>query len=414
MPSTLLSCHFSLRSMTGFLSIAMLLSCSLAHAKEGEGKPGANQPVPVTAAIAQQQSMPVWIEAQGSVLPLNYVNVMPRVAGLLQSVNFREGQPVKSGQLLASIDPKPYQVLLEQAKAQTMRDQAQLAGAQSDLQRYETLLAQDSISEQQVTDQRATVAQLIGTVAADKAAQDNAQLQLDWTRITAPISGVAGLYQVSTGNMVGITGAIGGGNSALSGAAVSSTPIVTIAQVQPIAALFAIAQTQFPAVLERMHSGATLTVQAWDQRRTKMLDSGKVIAMDNQINSATGTVMLKAEFANPHKMLFPNQFVNIRLLVDTLKGAIVVPSSAIATGAPGTYVYVIGSGNKVALRKVTAGVTNLDYTTINSGLKVGERVVTDGLDRLREGSQVQIVTPGAAGAANHKSGGARPRQEQGL
>ena len=392
--------------IAGFLSLAMLFACLPVNAKEGEKKPGANQPIPVTAATVQQQSMPVWIEAQGTVLPLNYVNVMPRVASLLQSVNFREGQTVKAGQLLATLDPQPYRVLLEQAKAQTMRDQAQLAGAQADLKRYETLLAQDSISEQQVVDQRATVAQLAATVAADKAAQDNAQLQLDWTRITSPIPGIVGLRQVSIGNMVGTTGAIGGGNSALSGTAANSMPIVTVAEIQPIAALFPIAQTQLPAVLERMHSGAAMTVEAWDQRRNAMIDSGHVIAMDNQINSATGTAMLKAEFPNTRRMLFPNQFVNIRLLVNTIKGAIVVPSSAVATGAPGTYVYVIDSNNKVALRKVTTGTTNQDYTAVSSGLKVGERVVTDGLDRLRDGSQVQVVTPASRQPAH-------PHQEQG-
>ncbi len=397
-----------LHNPTGFIRDAILLgmlcTLTLAHAKDGEGRPGASPPVPVAAATVQQQSMPVWIEAQGTVIPLNYVNVMPRVAGLLQSLNFREGQPVKAGQLLATLDPKPYQVLLEQARAQTMRDQATLGGAQSDLQRYETLLTQDSISAQQVTDQRATVAQLAGTVAADKAAQDNAQLQLDWTRIISPISGIAGLRQVTTGNMVGLSGAIGGGNSALSGTvATSSPPIVTIAQVQPITALFAIAQTQLPQVLERMHGAATLPVQAWDQRRTAIMDSGKVIAMDNQINSATGTVMLKAEFANSRKVLFPNQFVNVRLLVDTLRNAIVVPSSAIATGAPGSYVYVIDGTGKVALRKVTTGVSNLDYTSISSGLAVGERVVADGLDRLKDGSKVQIVTP--AGIPDRMKGG---------
>lgn len=384
------------------LGIAM---CLPAHA--AEKKPGANQPIPVTAATAEQQSMPVWVEAQGTVLPLNYVNVMPRVASLLQSVNFREGQTVKAGQLLATLDPKPYQVLLDQAKAQTMRDQAQLEGAQADLVRYETLLKQDSISEQQVVDQRATVEQLKGTVAADKAAQGNAQLQLDWTRITSPISGIVGLRQVSAGNIVGTAGAIGGGNSALSGTAANSMPIVTVAEIQPIAALFPIAQTQLPAVLERMHEGAVLFVEAWDQRRSAIIDKGRVTAMDNQINSSTGTAMLKAEFPNARRMLFPNQFVNIRLLVDTIKGAIVVPSSAIATGAPGSYVYVIDSGNKVALRKVETGSMDKDKTSIRSGLKAGERVVTDGLDRLRDGSKVQIVIP--AGPASHKPA----RQDQG-
>jgi len=385
------------RRLTGFALLAC--SISIVHAKEGEGKPGGNPPVPVAAATVQQQAMPVWIEAQGTAAPRNYVSVMPRVAGQLSTINFREGQPVKAGQLLATLDAKPYRVLLEQAQGQAMRDQATLTGAQSDLLRYETLLAQDSISAQQVTDQRALVAQWTGTLTADKAATDNAQLQLSYTRITAPISGIAGLRQVDAGNMVGTTGAIGGGNSALSGTAVTSTPIVTIAQVQPITVLFAIPQNQLPGVLERMHTAATLPVQAWDQRRTKQLDAGKVIALDNQINAATGTVMIKAEFPNARMALFPNQFVNVKLLVDTLKSALTVPSAAIATGAPGSYVYVIDSSNKVAMRKVTTGVANRDDTTITAGLKVGERVVTDGLDRLRDGSQVQIVTPAAS--ANH-------------
>ena len=368
-------------------------------AKDGESQPGANvPPVPVTAATVQQQSMPVWIDAQGTVTPRNYVNVMPRVTGLLQSVDFHEGQPVKEGQLLATIDPRPFRIQVEQAEAQLLRDQAQLSGAQSDLERYETLLAQDSISSQQVVDQRATVGQLKGTVAADKAALDNAQLQLDWTRITSPRSGIAGLRQVDVGNMVGTTGAIGGGGSALSGTASTSTPIVTIAQVQPITVTFAITQTQLPEVLDRMR-GATLPVQAWDQRRTALLESGKVVAVDNQVNTATGTVMVKAEFANPRMALFPNQFVNVRMLVNTLGTAIVVPSAAVAVGASGNYVYVIDDSNKVSVRPVTTGVSNQDYTVINTGLKAGERVVTDGLDRLRAGSTVQVVAQQGSNAA---------------
>ncbi len=342
--------------------------------------------------------MPVWIDIQGTVIPLNYVNVMPRVAGLLQSIDFREGQTVKEGQVLATIDPRPFRIQVDQAQAQLMRDEAQLAGAQSDLERYETLLTQDSIAVQQVVDQRATVAQLKGTVASDKAALENAQLQLEWTRITSPRAGIVGLRLVDVGNMVGTSGAIGGGGSALSGTASASPPIVTIAQVQPITATFAIAQNQLPAVLDRMR-GATLPVQAWDQRRTKLLDTGKVIAVDNQINTATGTVMIKAQFANSRLSLFPNQFVNVRLLVDTQANAIVVPSAAIASGASGNYVYVIDEANKVSVRPVTAGVTNQDYTAVSSGLKAGERVVTDGLDRLKAGSTVQVVAQHDAGAA---------------
>ena len=399
----------------GAAGIALALGLSLyTFAKEGDAPGGAKiPPVPVTAATAQQQSMPVWIDAQGTVTPRNYVNVMPRVAGLLQSVDFQEGKPVKAGQLLASIDPRPFRVLVDQAQAQLMRDQAQLTGAQSDLDRYEALLAQDSISSQQVVDQRATVGQLKGTVASDKAALENAQLQLDWTHITSPSSGIAGLRQVDVGNMVGTTGAIGGGGSALSGTASTSTPIVTIAQVQPITVTFAIAQNQIPTVLNRMH-GAILPVQAWDQRRATLIETGKVVAVDNQINTATGTVMIKAEFSNPRMTLFPNQFVNVRMLVDTLGDAIVVPSAAIAVGASGSYVYVIDDGGKVSVRPVTTGVSNQDQTVIVSGLKVGERVVTDGLDRLRAGSTIQVVAEHGANAAvpdanNHAKDGKQLR-----
>ncbi len=363
---------------------------SPARTKAAPGSPGAGMPIPVTATTVRQQAMPVWIEAQGTVTPRNYVSVMPRVAGLLQSVEFREGQVVKAGQLLATIDPRPFRIQVEQAQGQLLRDQAQLAGAEADLARYETLLKQDSISAQQVADQRATVAQLKGTVAADKAALDNAQLQLEWTRIVAPNAGIVGLRQVDAGNMVGTTGAIGGGTGALSGAAVIAPPVATIAQLQPITVTFPIAQVQLPSLLDRMR-GAVLPVQAWDQRRTMQLDTGRVIAVDNQVNVAAGTVMIKAEFANANMALFPNQFVNVRLLLDTLGNAVVAPSGAIALGASGSYVYVIDRNNKVAVRTVTAGASDRDYTAISSGLQAGERVVTDGLDRLKDGSTVLIV-----------------------
>ena len=370
-------------------------------AKDEPGsRPGGDIPTPVTMSAAQKKSMQVWIEAQGTVTPRNYVNVMPRVPGLLQSVSFKEGQTVKAGQLLATIDPRSYQIQLDQANATLLKDQSQLDGAKTDLDKYETLLKQDSIAMQQVTDQRTTVAQLKGTVASDKAAKDNAELQLEWTRIIAPINGVVGLRQVDVGNMVGTSGAIGGGNSSLAGGVVSSSiPIVTIAQVQPITVTFAIPQNQLPTVLSRLH-GAAIPVQAWDQRRTTQLDSGKVAAVDNQINSATGTVMIKAEFSNSKMALYPNQFVNVRMLVDTIQNSVVVPSAAIATGGKGSYVYVIGNEDKVALRTVTAGVSNKDLTAITSGLAVGERVVTDGLDHLKDGSKIQIVVPSDGSSAD--------------
>lgn len=371
----------------------------------GKGPPGANMPIPVTAATARQQPMPIWLDAQGTVTPRNFVSVMPRVAGLLQSVDFSEGQVVKAGQLLATIDPRPFRIQVEQAQGQLLRDQAQLASAESDLERYETLLKQDSISSQQVANQRATVAQLKGTVASDKAALNNAQLQLEWTRIAAPISGVVGLRQVDAGNMVGTSGAIGGGMSALSGSAAAAPPVATIAQLQPITVTFPVAQIQLPAILERMRA-AKLPVQAWDQRRTAQLDTGKVAAVDNQINVATGTVMIKAEFANARKALFPNQFVNVRMLLDTVADAVIVPSAALAVGASGTYVYVIDANNKASVRPVTPGASDRDYTAISGGLKAGERIVTDGLDRLRDGSTVQVV---AEYGSNATQSGHRPR-----
>jgi multidrug efflux system membrane fusion protein len=396
--------------LAGTLLLGSFFSVN-AQAKNEEGRPGANMPVPVTISTVQQQAMPVWIEAQGTVTPRNYVNVMPRVAGLLQNVNFQEGQMVRAGQILAKIDPRPFQIQLDLAVAALMRDKAQLDGAKLNLERYENLLKQDSIAAQQVADQRVTVAQLIGTVASDKATKENAVLQLEWTRILAPTSGIVGLRQVDVGNMVGTGGAIGGGNSALAGGVVSgSIPIVTIAQVQPITVTFAIPQNQLVNVLDRLR-GVAIPVQAWDQRRTTLLESGKVAAMDNQINTATGTVMLKAEFSNAKMTLYPNQFVNVRMLVNTIQGAIVVPSAAIATGAKGSYVYVIDAEDKVAVRGVTAGVTNKDFTAITAGLTVGERVVTDGLDRLKDGSKIQVVVPAeaanpdAAGASRHGKGG---------
>ena len=267
----------------------------MSHAKDDPAHPVGEMVIPVTMSAAQKQSMPVWIEAQGTVTPRNYVNVMPRVAGLLQSVSFKEGQTVKVGQLLANIDPRPFQIQVAQAAATLLKDQAQLDGAQTDLEKYESLLKQDSIAVQQVTDQRTMVAQLKGTVASDRATKENAALQLEWTRIVAPINGVVGLRQVDVGNMVGTGGAIGGGNSSLAGGVVSSSvPIVTIAQIQPITVNFAIPQNQLPTILDRLH-GASIPVQAWDQRRIAQLDSGKVAAVDNQINSATGTVMIKAD-----------------------------------------------------------------------------------------------------------------------
>ncbi|OIQ76293.1 multidrug resistance protein MdtA precursor [mine drainage metagenome] len=314
---------------------------------------------------------------------------------------------------------------------------AQLAGAQRDLTRYETLLEQDSIAEQQVSDQRATVAQLKATLDANKAALDNAELQLGWTRITAPVAGLVGLRPVDAGNMVTTSGAVGG--STPSSGSSTSTPIATIAQVQPVDVTFALPQQQIGDVVGQLlrtpgspqagfapqggpktlgrpggfpDAGKQLDVQAWDARNAKLLASGKLVAADNQINASTGTLNLRAEFDNKDLALFPNQFVNVRLLVRTIPDAVVVPTTAVAVGAPGTYVYVIGAGDKVAMRKVVTGAVYENLTQIISGVRPGERVVTDGLDRLRDGSKVRVVQarqampgPAASGAHAGRPGG---------
>ncbi|MDE1952714.1 MAG: efflux RND transporter periplasmic adaptor subunit [Betaproteobacteria bacterium] len=434
-PASTSAAHAAGRRWTWLLPLAVLALGAFLWWRVGDvsraqkappGMSGKLPPQPVTAAVARAQPLPVWLSALGTVTPRSLVNVMPRVAGLLQSIDYRQGQMVKAGQLLAQIDPRPFQIAVEQAQAQVEQTRAQLSGAQSDLVRYETLLQQDSISAQQVSDQRATVAQYKATLDANRAALDNARLQLSWTRITAPVAGLAGLRPVDAGNMVTTSGAVGAGNGSSSATGSSVTPIATIAQVQPVDVTFALPQQQIGEVVGQLlgapahpqadfslhggdarpgrpgpasMSGKQLEAQAWDARNTQLLASGKLVAADNQINTATGTLNLRAEFDNKNLALFPNQFVNLRLLVRTIPGAVVVPNTAVAVGAPGTYVYVIGAGDKVMLRKVTTGATDGDLTQIVSGLKPGERVVTDGLDRLRDGREVNVVQARTAEAS---------------
>ncbi|HML80691.1 MAG: efflux RND transporter periplasmic adaptor subunit [Betaproteobacteria bacterium] len=404
------------RWLWGGLGVALLAAGGLAllgseHPAQaqmrGPGGMGKGQmpPQPVTASVARTQDVPVWLTALGTVTPRSYVNVMPRVAGLLQSVDYKQGQTVKAGQLLAQIDPRPFRIAVEQAQAQLEQTQAQLAGAQSDLLRYETLLKQDSISAQQVSDQRATVAQLKATLDANKAALDNAKLQLSWTRITAPVSGLTGLRPVDAGNMVTTSGAVGSNTSSSTN---SASPVATIAQVQPVDVTFALPQQQIGEVVSQLMAGKQLQTQSWDARNTQLLETGKLVAADNQINSTTGTLNLRAEFANPKLTLFPNQFVNVRLLVRTIPDAIVVPTTAVAVGAPGTYVYVIGPDNKVKMRVVKTGVAFDNLTQIVSGLRPGERVVTDGLDRLRDGREVKVVQAMVQSAGGAGKERARP------
>ncbi|QBQ97303.1 MdtA/MuxA family multidrug efflux RND transporter periplasmic adaptor subunit [Paraburkholderia pallida] len=341
------------------------------------GGPGAmaNMPQPVSAATARSGDMPIVITALGTVTPLADVTVRTQLSGTLQSVNFEEGQMVKKGDVLAQIDPRPYQISLANAEGQLARDQALLATARLDLKRYQTLLAQDSIASQQVDTQASLVKQYEGTVKSDQANIDTYKLDLTYARITAPVSGRVGLRQVDAGNYV-TPGDTNG--------------IVVLTQLQPISVIFTTSEDNLPSIMKPLRAGTKMSVSAYDRSNTTLLESGFLQTIDNQIDTTTGTVKLRASFANDDQSLFPNQFVNARLLVDTIHDAVIVPTSAVLNGSQGAYVYVIKPDNTVTVRLVKVGPVDAERTSIASGLAVGERVVIDGSDRLREGSKITI------------------------
>jgi len=283
--------------------------------------------------------------------------------------------------LLAEIDPRPFEVALAQAEGQMARDRALLENARVDLERYRTLVRQDAASTQQLDTQKALVRQYEGIVQADMGLVESARLQLSWTRITAPLSGRLGMRLVDPGNLVRANDATG---------------LVTITQIRPIGVSFALPERDLPAVLKRQRAGERMTVQALDRDRRRVLASGVLTTIDNQIDTATGTLRMKAEFANEDAALFPNQFVNVRLSVDTLPGAIVVPSAAIQRGSRGTFVYVVGDGERAVLRPVSTGPEHRESTVIEAGVEAGERVVVDGVDNLREGTRVEAIVKGEA------------------
>ncbi|QGZ61745.1 MdtA/MuxA family multidrug efflux RND transporter periplasmic adaptor subunit [Paraburkholderia acidisoli] len=350
----------------------------------GDGPGGmANMTQPVSVAAAKSGDMPIVITALGTVTPLANVTVRTQLSGVLQTVNFTEGQMVKKGDVLAQVDPRPYQISLDNAQGQLARDQALLATARLDLKRYQTLLSQDSIASQQVDTQASLVKQYEGTVKSDQANIDTYKLDLTYARITAPVSGRVGLRQVDPGNYV------------TSG---DTNGIVVLTQIDPISVIFTTSEDNLPAILKQLRAGTKMSVTAYDRSNTTVLESGFLQTVDNQIDTTTGTVKLRASFQNPNQLLFPNQFVNARLLVDTIHNAVIVPTSAVLNGSQGSYVYVVKPDNTVTVRVVKVGPVDAERTSIASGLAVGERVVIDGSDRLKEGAKITIPAERAKGA----------------
>ena len=376
-----------------------------ARGAQGGGGPGGGgggrRGAPATTvgvATAEKMDIPVVIDALGTVTAAATATVRPQVSGVLQKINFTEGQLVKAGQVMATIDPRAFEMALLQSSGQRQRDEAQLESARVTLSRYRTLLTQDSIARQDVDTQAALVKQLEGTVMTDKAAEGVARLNLSYTQVKAPISGRVGLRVVDLGNLVGSSDANG---------------IAVITQLAPIDVEFSIPQDQVPAVQGRIVENTALPAVAFDRTRTNAIATGSFKALDNQVDIQTGTVKAKARFTNSDMKLFPSQFVNLRLEVRNIKDAVVVPVTSLRHGTSGDFVYVLNTDKTVSVRAVTRGQATVDKVQIATGLKVGEQVITEGADRLKDGAKVTLPGDRPAGAGAGAGGGRRHRNAEG-
>jgi multidrug efflux system membrane fusion protein len=355
------------------------------------GRRAQNVPQPVGFATIDTGDIRIMLNELGTVTSLDTVTVLTQINGQLQQIGFTEGQLVKKGDFLAQIDPRPYQAVLEQAQGTLARDQGLLAQAQADLKRFQTLGRQDSIAQQQLDDQRYLVQQDTGIVQTDQGSVDAAKVNLAYCHIVSPIDGQVGLRQVDLGNYVQTS---------------STSGLVVITQMQPISVLFSVPEDNLPDIIQRVRAGATLSVEAYDRANTRLLATGQLGTIDNVIDTTTGTLKLRAIFANPDELLYPNQFVNARLLVNTMQNTVRVPVPAVQRGEPGTFVYLINADNTVSVRPIKVGPTDAGFEAVLSGLNPGDRVVTDGTDRLRDGAAVSL--PAARKAATRRATGAQP------
>jgi multidrug efflux system membrane fusion protein len=379
--------HRVLYLVLGLVLVAGVATWVITHTKQKAppaGRFSSQGTMPVGTATVAKGDMPITLSALGTVTPLATITVQTQISGQLTEIGFQEGQLVQKGDFLAQIDPRPYQVALEVDQAQLAKDQASLAGAEVDLKRYTTLAAQKSIATQTRDDQVATVAQDRAQVMLDQSNIDTQKLNLAYCHITAPVTGRVGLRQVDAGNYVTPSSLANG--------------IVVLTQLEPISVIFTVPEDNLPQVMKQFHGATPLQAVAFDRAGLTKIDTGKLSTIDNQIDTTTGTVKMRATFENKSDTLFPNQFVNIQLLVDTLKNTEIVPDAAIQRGAPGTFVYIVKPDNTVSVQAVTLGPDDGQKVAVTKGLSAGQVIVIDGADRLKDGAKVTISEPPASGA----------------